>query len=146
VGAGAYCGERGARLPSEAEWEPAARGTGARTYPWGNQAPDQRRARFAAGWNQTSIAGSLKAGATPGGIFDMAGNVHELTSSLYRPYPYVAGDGREDGQAKGERVTRGGAHDSTADELCNAWRGDGVSRSPRAAHHNIGFRCAKTLH
>jgi iron(II)-dependent oxidoreductase len=144
-GARAYCRRRGARLPSEAEWERTARGTEARIHPWGSAPPSAPRARFAAGWNQTATAGSLTAGATVDGILDLAGNVHEWTSSLYRPYPYVAGDGREDGEAPGERITRGGAHDSGASELRSAWRGAGVSRAPRAGHHNIGFRCAKSL-
>ena len=76
---------------------------------------------------------------------DLAGNTHEWTSSLYRPYPWRADDGREtpDPAAPGERVTRGGAHDNPAIKLQSAWRGDGVSRNPRAGHHNIGFRCAR---
>jgi iron(II)-dependent oxidoreductase len=75
---------------------------------------------------------------------NMAGNVHEWVSSLYRPYPYHAGDGREDPHAPGERVTRGGAADTGAETLGATWRGAGVSRNPRAGHHNIGFRCAKS--
>ena len=62
---------------------------------------------------------------------------------LYRDYPYRADDGREEPEATGERVTRGGAHDSAARDLRAAWRGAGVSRGPRAGHHNIGFRCAR---
>ncbi len=83
------------------------------------------------------------AGATPEGIVGLAGNTHEWTSSLYRPYPYRADDGREDPDGDGERVTRGGAHDGLAVHMRAAWRGDGVSRRPGAGHHNIGFRCAR---
>lgn len=141
-GARDYCRWRGGRLPTEAEWERAARGVHGRPFPWGIAEPNATRARFAASWNATAPVGIHAKGATPEGVLDMAGNVHQWTSSLYKPYPYRADDGREDPIAKGERVTRGGAHDSPARELRSAWRGKGVSRAPQAGHHNIGFRCA----
>jgi iron(II)-dependent oxidoreductase len=142
-GARDYCAWRGARLPTEAEWEFAARGTSGRRFPWGDEAPDPARARFASGWNATLPVGTLASGATREGVLDLAGNVHQWTSSLYRSYPYDAADGREDGESTAERVTRGGAHDSQAEQLSTTWRGKGVSRGPRAGHHNIGFRCVR---
>lgn len=143
-GAAAFCAWRGARLPSEAEWEAAARGREGRTYPWGEQPPTPARAVFGRGRGETDPVGSHPAGATPDGVFDLAGNEAEWTSSLYGPYPYDAGDGREDPDAAGERVTRGGDHvfDVAPDRLTGYFR-DGFSRDPRHGHRHIGFRCAR---
>ncbi len=143
-GARAYCRWRGKRLASEAEWELAARGISGRAYPWGEQAPDGTRARYGVGWGETVPVGSLTRGATPEGVMNLAGNVHEWVGSLSKPYPFDAGDGREDAQATGERVTRGGAADTGVETLRATWRGAGVSRNPRSGHHNIGFRCANS--
>lgn len=143
-GAVAFCAWRGARLPSEAEWEAAARGREGRTYPWGEALPTPERAVFGRGRGETDPVGSHPAGATPEGAQDLAGNEAEWASSLVKPYPYDATDGREDPAAPGERTTRGGDHvfDVTPERLTAIFR-DGFSRDPRRGHRHIGFRCAK---
>lgn len=108
------------RLPTEGEWEYATKGpqSGAereRAYPWGDGFDPEKCNTWESGIHVTSPVGIFPHGRRPDGPEEMAGNVWEWTSSLYKPYPYKPDDGREDPAAEGSRVLRGGSWRHPAD-------------------------------
>ena len=138
-----FCYLRRARLPTEAEWEYAARGPDSLVYPWGNEFIQQN---YSDSMEWLPIVGNHPDGVSWVGAYDLSGSVWEWTSTIYDQgeysYPYNGSDGREVYDGESPRVVRGGSWLSNGDYVTSAYRG---WVDPRYGRLDVGFRCVRGL-